>query len=91
MEGNEVQISKKAIETIKKGNKIEAIKIVREESSLDLKEAKQVIDGYINEHPEIKQDMKDKVTFDMPSSTSITIVVSIMLAVCYFVFYKLRH
>lgn len=42
-----------AIDAIRRGSKIEAIKIVREVRLLGLKEAKDQVDAYVNAHPEI--------------------------------------
>jgi ribosomal protein L7/L12 len=40
-----------AVEALTKGQKIEAIKIVRQESGLGLKQAKDVVDAYVAAHP----------------------------------------
>jgi ribosomal protein L7/L12 len=48
-----VQFSSAVKEQLEKGNKIEAIKILREETGINLKEAKELIDNAINKriHP----------------------------------------
>lgn len=45
-------IDEHAIEALCAGQKIKAIKIIREKHSIGLKEAKQRVDDYIKEHPE---------------------------------------
>jgi len=39
---------------LRQGNKIEAIKILREERNLGLKDAKDLVDQYIASHPELQ-------------------------------------
>ena len=44
-----------AIAALQRGNKIEAIKLVREASKLDLKDAKDRVDAYVNNDPVLQQ------------------------------------
>jgi len=48
------QISAPAIAALQLGNKIEAIKLVREETGLGLKEAKDLVERYLRDHPEVQ-------------------------------------
>lgn len=48
-----MELSKEAIECIEKGNKIAAIKTVRGDLGLDLKDAKELVDNYCADHPEL--------------------------------------
>jgi len=41
-----------------KGNKIEAIKIVRKERGVDLKEAKDIVEQYVATHPGLQMQME---------------------------------
>jgi hypothetical protein len=43
-----------AVRALVNGNKIEAIKLVREAHSVDLKTAKAVVESYIEMHPELR-------------------------------------
>ena len=43
-----------AVRALVNGNKIEAIKLVREAHKIDLKTAKTVVESYIEIHPELK-------------------------------------
>ncbi|MGJ8619953.1 MAG: ribosomal protein L7/L12 [Methylophilaceae bacterium] len=43
------------IDEIKLGRKIQAIKLLREENGIGLKEAKEAIEAYIDSHSEIKE------------------------------------
>jgi hypothetical protein len=47
-----------AVRALVAGNKIEAIKLVREAHQVDLKTAKGVIDAYVELHPDIKSQLE---------------------------------
>jgi t-SNARE complex subunit (syntaxin) len=49
-----VALSNAVIAALQNGNKIEAIKIVREERSTGLKEAKDVVENYLKMHPDLQ-------------------------------------
>ena len=51
---------KAAVETLRRGNLIDAIKIVRQERNIGFKEAKEAVEVYIASQPAIKKKM-DKV------------------------------
>ena len=44
-----------AIDALQRGNKIEAIKIVRQAQKLDLKDAKDKVDAYVQSDPVLQQ------------------------------------
>ena len=48
------QLSANAIAALQKGNKIEAIKIVRQEQRLDLKDAKDLVERYVQSEPALQ-------------------------------------
>ena len=48
-----------AVNALMKGQKIEAVKIVREERGIELVEAKQVVEGYIRSDPVIQAELKN--------------------------------
>ena len=50
-------LPKAAIEALWQGNVIEAIKVVRQERTIGLKEAKDVVDSYIGSQPALKKKM----------------------------------
>ena len=52
-----LQLSTAAISALHHGNKIEAIKIVREERHIGLKEAKDVVDDYVRSHPGVQSSL----------------------------------
>ena len=49
-----VRLPLSAIGALALGEKIEAIKIVRNETSLDLKAAKMLVEAYEKEHPDLR-------------------------------------
>lgn len=52
------QIPAEAIEALERGNKIEAIKIVREAEGIGLKEAKGAVEAFLAGRPDIESRMK---------------------------------
>lgn len=52
---DEIELSDKVIAAIKANRKIDAIKVLREEQNLGLKEAKDVVDAYIAETPRLAE------------------------------------
>jgi hypothetical protein len=51
------RLSAAAIAALQMGNKIEAIKIVRSERGLDLKDAKNAVDVYIDANPALQEQL----------------------------------
>ena len=50
----EIQLSVSAIAALNDGNKIEAIKLLRQEQGIGLKEAKDVVEDYLRNNPELQ-------------------------------------
>ena len=51
-------LSNAAVEMLWRGNVIEAIKVVRAERNLGLKEAKDLVDAYIRSQPSLRQKLE---------------------------------
>ena len=49
------ELSSEAVAALESGNTIEAIKIVRMNSGLGLKESKELVEKYLREHPDLHQ------------------------------------
>jgi ribosomal protein L7/L12 len=81
-----MQISARAIDALKQGSKIEAIKIVREETGMGLKEAKETVERHLDGDPELKTQMREKNARALPSLSTLTIVICILVIVYYFAF-----
>jgi ribosomal protein L7/L12 len=47
-----------AVEALRKGQTIEAIKILRQERGLDLRDAKQAVDQYVRANPSLERAMQ---------------------------------
>ena len=54
-----VDLSPLAVRALMKGQKIEAIKIVREERGIDLMEAKELVEKYIRSDPAIQAELNN--------------------------------
>ena len=50
---HETELSEKVLGAIARNRKIDAIKLLREEQNLGLKEAKEIVDDYIASNPEL--------------------------------------
>lgn len=59
-------LSPEAIAAIKAGRKIEAIKLVREQQNLGLKEAKARVEAYIDSQPALKAEMQASAVRTLP-------------------------
>ena len=51
------EIPAEAVAALARGSKIEAIKFVRESRAIGLKDAKEVVEDYIERHPAVKSRM----------------------------------
>lgn len=47
-----------AVEALRKGKTIEAIKILRQEHGLELRDAKQAVDQYVRANPALEQSLR---------------------------------
>jgi len=55
-----LQLPAAAITALQMGNMIEAIRIVRRETGLGLKDAKDLVDAYVARHPEVQELLRSK-------------------------------
>lgn len=55
MKNTHFELPSEAIAALEKGNKIEAIKIVRLEKNLDLKDSKELVETYLSSNPMLEQ------------------------------------
>lgn len=63
-----IQFSSAVKEHLEKGNKIEAIKILREETGINLKEAKELIDYAINKGIHPGDNIKNETNISIPGN-----------------------
>ncbi|PKO50861.1 MAG: 50S ribosomal protein L7/L12 [Betaproteobacteria bacterium HGW-Betaproteobacteria-20] len=77
------QLPLSAIDALKQGRKIEAIKLIRQLNGLGLKEAKDLIDDYLRSHPELQSQEKIK-----ESSLSVVIIFLVLIFTAYWFFIR---
>jgi ribosomal protein L7/L12 len=86
MLGKSQELPAAAIAALTKGHKIEAIKILRQERSLGLKEAKDVVDRYVGARPELASQFQA----GNAGSKRLTLLL-LFLFVLIFLCYKFLH
>ncbi len=69
-----MDIPQSAVTALEHGRKIEAIKLVREDCHLGLKQAKEAVEAYEQEHPEIKHASSEQTSGGMTISSLIAVV-----------------
>lgn len=47
-----------AVEALRRGRKLEAIKLLRSERGLDLKQAKDLVDAFVEEQPSLRKSLR---------------------------------
>lgn len=75
-----------AIAALHKGNKIEAIKIVRSERNIDLKGAKDVVEEYLRSQPALQASLAAKQGEALRSTLRWLFIVVALVALVYFSF-----
>ncbi len=65
MENKKQALSVQAINALERGNKIEAIKITREDQGVGLKEAKDIVEAFVEKNPITKNHFRKKVSKDL--------------------------
>lgn len=86
MENNKQAFSIEVIEAIKSRRKLEAIKLLRNETGLGLKEAKEAIEAYIENNAELKEAMNANKTSGLSQEAIVQIIVVLIILL---VVYKL--
>ncbi len=72
-----ISLSKPVVDALGKGKKIRAIKLLREEHSLELKEVKRIIDQYIQHNPTLRTQFSH---YQSEAGRSILFFILIVLA-----------
>ena len=79
-------LPKEVIEVMKSGRKIEAIKLLRNETGLGLKEAKESVEAYLENHAAIKEAFNANKPSGLSQENSLRIIILlIVLVVVYMV------
>jgi ribosomal protein L7/L12 len=82
-------LSNAAVEMLWRGNVIEAIKVVRAERNLGLKEAKDLVDAYIRSQPSLRQKM-EQAQAEMWQKLKRGLLVALIFAVAAYFFFQSR-
>lgn len=78
--------SSEVIDAIKSRRKLQAIKLLRNETGLGLKEAKEAIEAYIENNAELKEGMNANKTGGLSQENIVHIII---LLIVLFVIYKI--
>lgn len=82
---NKQVFSSEVIEAIKSRRKLQAIKLLRNETGLGLKEAKEAVEAYIETNAELKEVMNASKTGGLSQENIVHIII---LLIVVFVIYK---
>jgi ribosomal protein L7/L12 len=75
-----------AITALRQGNKIEAIKILRQVHHLDLKDVKDKVDGYVSNEPALQQKLATVQTESLRGLARWLFIISAVAIVVYYLF-----
>ena len=79
------QLSAAAIAALQNGNKIEAIKIVRQEWGVDLKDAKDAVEAYVKTQPALAATMQEASAGSQRGCITWLIVLALLGIAVYYV------
>lgn len=83
----ETELSKDVVNAIRSGRTIEAIKLLREERGLGLKEAKELVDAYDEKHPSAAAD--EVVQRQSGGGAGVFVVIVVLITAAYAAYYYL--
>lgn len=79
-------VSAKAVEALEQGKLIEAIKITRMKTGMDLKESKEAVEAYLDAHPATKERFKAKAS--APGGRGMFLVILVAGAILAYLYLK---
>jgi ribosomal protein L7/L12 len=82
-------LSNAAVEMLWRGDVIAAIKVVRAERNLGLKEAKDLVDAYIRSQPSLRQKM-EQAQAEMWQKLKRGLLVALIFAAAAYIFFQSR-
>jgi len=87
--GNSPQLPAQAIAALSRGRKIEAIKIVHKQTGLGLKDSKELVEAYEQQHPQSVAATPVGITasksrYSMTVGILVLLLVALMLALMFF-------
>ena len=77
-----------AIEALRQGNKIEAIKLVRLDRGTDLKDSKHAVEAYLRTQPDLQRQLEAAQAEARSGFLKWAVVLLVALAIAYFFFHK---
>ena len=85
MDSNQMQVSDRVLEAVDAGRKVEAIKLLREETGMGLREARDVVDSLDNKrHPE-----RARLPVEGGAGGMVKLIVTILVLIAaYFFFFE---
>ncbi len=85
---SDLQLPETAIAALHLGNKIEAIRIVRESNEIGLKEAKDLVDTYIAGQPNLQGKISEAQSVTKRGSLLFVLFLSVLLATGFILIFK---
>lgn len=76
------KIDAEAEQALRNGRLIEAIKIIRQRNNVGLKEAKDIVDRYLQEHPELYPKKADSP----PGKSFLLLVIAVLASIAFWIF-----
>jgi len=75
------RIPPEALNVLREGQLIDAIKITREQTGLGLKESKDLIDQYLQEHPQEQARVQEQLAQKSRGGIKVVVFIIVILAV----------
>lgn len=76
-----MQLSHEAISLLEQGRLIDAIKITRQQTGLDLKDSKALVEHYMAQHPHLKHRIAHPAIKPVKTTSTIGLVIILMVII----------
>jgi hypothetical protein len=85
-----IEIPHEALDALRAGQLIDAIKITREKTGLGLKESKDLVERYLKEHPQEQALIQEQLAQRSRGGIQIFILIFIILVILVWFFYQIN-
>ena len=85
-----IEIPHEALDAVRAGQLIDAIKITREKTGLGLKESKDLVERYLKEHPQEQALIQEQLAQRSRGGIQIFILIFIILVILVWFFYQIN-
>lgn len=85
-----IEIPHEALDALRAGQLIDAIKITREKTGLGLKESKNLVEQYLKEHPQEQALIQEQLAQRSRGGIQIFILIFIILVILVWFFYQIN-